>query len=132
MMAMYDNLKNWRLLTRTLVVAGLGLSLGGCGTSGGSTEDRVGRLLTAPDKFIFFTCGQLEGRAATAAARQKQLEQLMAKAGTSLDGRLISVLAYQSEHTELVADLNELRRAAAEKNCKPTGALARPADKPAR
>jgi hypothetical protein len=125
-MAMNDNAKNRRRLARVVVAAALALTLGGCDTSG-STQDRVGRLMVAPDKFVLYSCPQLEQRAKGVASRQKELAQLMAKAGTTPDGRIISALAYQEEYTETVADLNELRRAAASKDCKPIAALARTA-----
>jgi hypothetical protein len=104
----------------------LALTLGGCDTSG-STQDRIGRLMVAPDKFVLYSCPQLEVRAKGVASRQKELAQLMAKAGTTPDGRIVSALAYQEEYTETVADLNELRRAAAAKDCKPSPVLARTA-----
>ncbi len=120
-MAMHQNAKIVRLLARTIAVAGLGLTLAGCSTSGAGGADRV---FVAPDKFVLFNCPQIEVRAGGVAARRKQLAQLMAKAGTTPDGRLVSLLAYQSEYTEMSADLAELRQAAAEKNCKPIKALA--------
>jgi len=109
-------------------VALLALALAGCG---GSTEDKIGRLMVAPEKFYLFSCPQLEAVANGAVARQKQLQQLMAKAETTVDGRVVSALAYQSQYTEAGADLYEARRASAAKDCKPGGAIARPAEKPA-
>lgn len=105
-------------------VALLALALSGCG--GGSTEDKVGRLMDAPDKFFLFTCEQLEIKAKAALARQKELQQLMAKAETTADGRVVSALAYRSQYTEAVADLNEARRAYAEKDCKPSPVMTKP------
>ncbi len=98
------------------------LALAGCST-GGSDAGRVGRVFVAPDKFLLYTCPQLEQSARGVADRRKRLAQLMAKAGTTPDGRLISVLAYQSEYTETGADLDEMRRVAADKSCKPIAAL---------
>lgn len=83
--------------------------------------------MVAPDKFVLYNCPQLEQRAIGVAARKKQLEQLMAKAGATPDGRIVSVLAYQEEYTETIADLDELRRAAAARECKPIPVLARTA-----
>ncbi len=100
------------------------LALGGCTTGG--TEDKAGRLLVAPDKFLLYSCPQIAIRATTTVNRIKELERLKAKAGTSFDGRLVSAMAYGSEHAEMTGDLNELRRAAADKNCPPIPALGQP------
>jgi hypothetical protein len=102
----------------------LPLLLVACSTSSG--RDTAGRFLVAPDKFQNYSCEQLALRAAGAAARRKQLEGLMAKASTTADGRLVSLMAYQTDYTETAGDLDELRRAAAAKNCKPIPALQAP------
>jgi hypothetical protein len=123
--AMHNNAKIQQLLARIVVAVGLmtslGLILGGCSST--SSGDGAARLLVAPDKFQNYTCEQLTIRANGTAGRRKQLEQLMAKAGTSFDGRVASALAYQSEYTETGGDLAELRRTATEKNCKPIASL---------
>jgi hypothetical protein len=127
-MAMHHNAKIQQLLARAVVavglVASLGLMLAACSTSSGG--DTAGRLLVAPDKFQNYSCEQLALRAGGAAGRRKQLEQLMAKAGTSLDGQLVSAMAYQAEYTETGGDLDEMRRTAAAKNCKPIAVLQAP------
>ncbi len=120
--AMHDNAKIRQLLIGAFAAA-LGLALGGCSSSGGGPSGAQ-RIFVAPDKFVLYSCPQLEQRAVGVAARRKQLAQLMAKAGTTPDGRLVSLLAYQSEYAETGADLAELRRAAADKSCKPIKALA--------
>lgn len=101
----------------------LALTLAGCSTSGDGVSG-AGRIFVAPDKFVLYSCPQIEQKALGTVARRKQLAQLMAKAGTTPDGRLVSLLAYESEYTETGADLAELRRAAADKNCPPIKALA--------
>ena len=125
-MAMHNNAKIRQLLARAVVMAGVGLTLGGCSTSGDGPSG-VSRVFVAPDKFVLYNCPQIEVKALGVAARRKQLAQLMAKAGSTPDGRLVSLLAYESEYTETGADLAELRRAAADKNCQPIKALAQPA-----
>ena len=99
--------------------------LAGC-SSQDPGESKLSFLFVPPGKYLNYTCPQLESRAVGTVARRAQLEQLMAKAGNSLDGRLVGALAYQAEYTELGGDLVELRRAAAEKKCKPTAALQAP------
>jgi hypothetical protein len=111
------------LLPAVLLLAGF---LAGCSTPG-SGESRMSFMSVPPGRYLNYTCPQLEGRAAGVNARRTQLEQLMAKAGTSLDGRVIGFVAYQAEYSELGGDLIELRRTAAEKKCKPSAALQVPA-----
>jgi hypothetical protein len=103
----------------------LALALAGCSTSGEGVSG-AGRIFVAPDKFVLYSCPQIEVRANGTVARRKQLAQLMVKAGATPDGRLVSLLAYESEFTETGADLAELRRAAADKNCPPIKALVQP------
>lgn len=111
------------LLPAALLLAGV---LAGCSTQSPG-ESRMSFMFVPPGKYLNYTCPQLEARAGTVNARRTVLDQLMAKAGTSLDGRVIGFVAYQAEYTELGGDLVELRRQAAEKKCKPSAALQAPA-----
>jgi hypothetical protein len=105
-----------------LLLAGF---LAGC-SSQDPGESKLSFLFVPPGRYLNYTCQQLEGRAAGVVARRSQLEKLMGKAGTGLDGRAVGGLAYQAEYTELGGDLIELRRTAAEKKCKPIAALQAP------
>jgi hypothetical protein len=109
-----------------LFAALLSLMLAACSNTTSDNRSVGGRFLVAPDKFQNHTCEQLAIRANGTAARRKQLEQLIAKAGNSLDGQLVSALAYKAEYTENGGDLDEMRRTAAEKNCKPIAVLQAP------
>ena len=112
---------------RHLIVAVLSAaSLSAC-ASGGSTEDNLGRLLAAPNKYVLYNCAQLAVAATGMLAREKQLEVLIAKAGTGADGHFVSAVAYQPEYLQLRGDMNEIRRYSAEKDCKPAPAAAKPA-----
>jgi hypothetical protein len=59
-------------------------------------------------------------------AREKELTGLMIKAGPGADGQLASSIAYRPEYLELHGEMNELRKTAAVKNCKPIPALETP------
>jgi hypothetical protein len=98
----------------SLAAALAAASLSGCGTS----DDQMGRLLVAPDKFVLYNCAQLAEAARTTAVRERELQQLMAKAGVDSAGQLASALAYRPEYLMVRGDMNELRKAAAAKNCK--------------
>ena len=111
---MTENGKICHLVAAALLAA----SLAGCTTSGGSSDDKMGRFLVAPDKFVLFNCAELADRATTIAGRQRELEGLMAKAGEGSGGRLVSSIAYRPEYLERHGEMNELRSAAAAKNCK--------------
>jgi hypothetical protein len=119
---MNDNGKIRHLIVAVLSAA----SLSAC-ASGGSTEDTMGRFLAAPNKYVLYSCPQLAIAATGTLAREKQLEALMAKAGTGADGRFVSAVAYQPEYLQLRGDMNEIRRYSAEKACKPAPAAAKPA-----
>jgi hypothetical protein len=99
---------------RTLIAALTAAGLSGC-----ASEDATGRFLVTPGKFIMYNCAQLSDAAQANFARQQQLEKLIAKAGTSGGAEFVSDVAYRPEYVQLRGEMNELRKAAAEKKCKP-------------
>jgi hypothetical protein len=93
--------------------------LAGCGAgAGGSSDDKMARFLVAPDKFVIYTCPEMAEKAQELTARERELEQLIAKAGQSTDGRLVSSMAYRPDYITVRGEMNELQKAAATKNCK--------------
>ena len=125
---MIDSAMSNNVNFRNLAVAALlGTIVSGCTTSGGSSDDKMGRLLVAPDKFVLYSCPALAERATAINVREKELLGLMAKAGPSSGGRLVSTVAYRPEYLELRGEMNELRNAAAAKNCKFAQGPERPA-----
>jgi hypothetical protein len=110
---------NTKKILHMAAAAALAASLAGCTTSGGGTaDDTAGSFLIAPNKFAIYNCPQLADRAKALAVREKELQGLMAKAGSSPDGRFVNTVAYRPEYLSVRGETNELRRAAAEKNCK--------------
>lgn len=93
---------------------------------GCASEDTAGRFLVPPDQFVLYNCAQLSDAARVNFARQQELEKLMAKAGTGAGGEIVSDLAYRPEYVQLRGEMNELRKATVEKNCKPLPATASP------
>ena len=83
-----------------------------------STDDRLGRLVVAPGKYVLYTCPEIATQAAASAARARQLEALMTKANVDASGQLVSSLTYRPEYLEKRGEMNELRNAAIAKNCK--------------
>ena len=89
--------------------------LSACASAPGeSSDDRLGRALVAPGKYVLYSCQDIVTQATVSAARAKQLEGLMAKA----DSELVSAMAYRPEYIEKRGELTELRNAAVAKNCK--------------
>ena len=82
------------------------------------SDETFGRILFAPGKFALYNCAEIADRVTANVARQRVLEGLMAKAGAGSGGRLVSSVAYRPEYLELRGEMVELRRVAAEKNCK--------------
>ena len=98
---------------------GLAAALTAAALCGCASEESAGRFLVTPDKFVLYNCAQLSEAAQANFARQQVLEKLMAKAGTSAGAELVSDVAYRPEYVQLRGEMNELRKATAEKNCKP-------------
>ncbi len=96
----------------------LAAMLSGCTSSGGTSDETFGRILFAPGKFALYNCAEIADRVTANVARQYVLEGLMAKAGAGSGGRMVSSVAYRPEYLELRGEMVELRRVAAEKNCK--------------
>jgi hypothetical protein len=114
---------------RFAAAALLAASLAACTSPGETSDEAMGRLLVAPDKFILYGCKELALRAKVIIDRQKELERLMAKAGEGADGRLVSSAAYRPEYLHLTGEMSVLRNAAAEKNCKFTPGVDIPGSK---
>src|SRR3990172_5641070 len=81
-----------------VAIALLAAMLSGCASSGGSSDDKLGRFLVAPGKYVLYSCPEIAVQAATTAARERELERLMAKANVDAGGRLVSAIAYRPEY----------------------------------
>src|SRR5262249_11773538 len=99
---------SWRLFA---ALAPLGLY--GC-----VSDETASRLLVEPDRYILYSCPELATAEQTKAARQRELEGLMAKAGPSPGGQLARKRAFRPEYAQLQGEMDPLRKAAADKNCK--------------
>jgi hypothetical protein len=87
--------------------------LSGCAAS----DDSMSSFFVAPGHYVLYQCDDIARAAKSVAERQKELEQLMARAGTSSGGQLISNAAYGPEYETTRGQLKDLRAAAIEKNC---------------
>ena len=85
--------------------------------AGCASDDATARLLVAPDKYVLYTCPEIARELTGKEAREKELGQLMAKAGTDPGGRMVSGLAYDPEYLSVRGEINDLHASAAAKNC---------------
>ena len=115
---------------RSLLIAAFAAwALSGC-----ASEETASRFLVPPDKYILYSCPELATAAQTNLTRMHELEALTAKAGPN--GQLASTLAYRPEYLQLRGELDQMRKTAAERNCKfvpgVTGPGVRASDQPVR
>jgi hypothetical protein len=105
-----------------LGAAVLASALGGCGMS----DDKLSRLLVAPNQYAVWRCANIVQQIKSNARRQSELKELMAKAGPSAGGQLVAATAYRPEYLKLHGEMANLQQAAREKKCKmePGGAEA--------
>jgi hypothetical protein len=99
---------------RTLAAALAALTLTACA---GGNDDAAARFLVAPGRYALFNCKQLAQQAAVNVERQRELEGLMAQAGTGSGGRLVSSVAYRPEYLTLRGELSDMRQTAVDKKC---------------
>jgi hypothetical protein len=104
-----------RLFGHMFAAALVALTLTACA---GGNDDTAARFLVAPGKYVLFNCQQLAQEATLNMARQHELEGLMAQAGTGSGGQLVSSVAYRPEYLTLHGEMADMRRVAADKNCK--------------
>lgn len=112
----------WRRAGIALLMAA---PLAGCAT-GSTNEERMGSFFVAPGKYQFYTCGHLTQATNGLKQREKELEGLIAKAGTGSGGSFVSAVAYRPEILQVRGNLAEVRREEAAKNCPPAVAEAPP------
>jgi hypothetical protein len=95
------------------MAAAIGVAtLAGC-----ASEDAASSFFVAPGQYVLFQCDDIDRAAKGAVVRQKELEQLMAKASDSTAGQLIGDATYGTELATIRGQLRNLRQAARDKNC---------------
>ena len=88
--------------------------LAGCASS----SDTTAHFLVAPGKYVLYSCADIAQQAKLNSDRQRELEGLMMKAGTSSAGQLVSATTYRPEYLQLRGEMDDLRQSAANKKCK--------------
>jgi len=74
-------------------------------------------LTVDPGRYSVYHCKDLAPRLTALVAREKDLRNLMDKAGEDTAGSVIGNLSYRAEYENVVGEEKVLRRTAAEKNC---------------
>ncbi len=88
-------------------------ALGGCGVS----EQGIGTLTLDPGRYALYHCNDLVGHLKGLINREKELRNLMDKAGESTAGALIGALSYRTDYETTLSDEKLVRRVADEKKC---------------
>ncbi len=96
-----------KLFTAALSAA----SLGGCATSLNVDP------FVAPAKFQFLRCEDIAKRLVSTQERERELRGLMDRASTGTGGSTVNMLVYQPDYQTVQSELQQLREAAAEKQC---------------
>jgi hypothetical protein len=115
---MSNSVNRCRVLATALVTAVAAAALSGCATQG-SFEDRASSFLVTPGKYTLYSCPQLAVQSDARIARKRELDALIAKAGSGAGGAVASTLAYSTEYAQVRGDLAELAKENAAKNCPP-------------
>jgi hypothetical protein len=115
-----------RAVPAIVLAAALASLLGGCAMQSNATDDKVGSYMVSPGKYQFYTCAHLAAATVTFKTRERELEALMAKAGTDSGGRFVASIAYRPEYIQVRGNLIEVRKVEAEKNCPAVAAVEAP------
>jgi hypothetical protein len=90
------------------------MALANCGSI---SEETARMIFAAPGKFDGKTCQDLENLIISNRSRQKELEQLMAKASEAPSGGFVNVIAYRTDYVQGRGDLKLLIKASEGKQC---------------
>jgi hypothetical protein len=101
--------------TSIAIAISIAISLGGCA----STVNIVGDPFVQPEKFHFLRCEDIAKRLVSTRAREQELRTLMDRAAAGAGGSAVNLVVYQPEYQTVTSELQQLRAAAAEKNCPP-------------
>ena len=101
---------NVRGIFPTLIAVLTVAALAGC-----ASDESASRFLVPPDKYVLYSCPELATASQPIMTRLSELDVLMVKAGSGV----ANALAYQPEYYQLRGEIDQMRKTATEKNCKP-------------
>jgi hypothetical protein len=99
------------------------LVLAACALAGCTTTDGLDSTLVDPSKYEGYNCKELVNQLQGLDKRQKDLRNLIDRAGESTSGVVIGALTYRTDYEMVIADRKVLQRTMAEKKCQLTPAL---------
>jgi hypothetical protein len=105
---------NTRVLS-AVVIASVAAFLGGCTSS----VNIVGDPFVSPRKFQYLHCRDFAKRVADTQKREQELRTLMDRSAAGTGGSTVNLFVYEPEYRSVLSELQQLKEAAAEKNCKP-------------
>src|SRR5262245_20547086 len=82
------------------------------------SDEAASRFLVDPGRYVLYACPEIATAARANATRQREIDALMSKAGGGVGGQLASTMAYRPEYAQLRGEMDQLRKAAADKDCK--------------
>ena len=103
---------------RAFIALSMAALMAGCATQDG-LEERTNSFLVTPGKYVLYSCPQLAVQSGTLMTRKRELDALIAKAGSGSGGAIAATLAYQTEYSQVRGELAELAKENAAKNCPP-------------
>ena len=104
----------WIKIVGPCLFAGL---LAGVLAACSSTFESLGDPMIAPGKFDLLKCPDLARRSVLASQREKELMSLMDRANQDAVGPVVNTMVYAPDLASVRAELELLRKTAAEKNC---------------
>jgi hypothetical protein len=93
-------------------IVAAGLVVAGCASGNNPVT-----FFADPGKYEFHSCEQIAGQRKELAARERELRQLMDKAGQSTGGTVVNLLAYKADHVAASEELKVLEATARSKSC---------------
>jgi hypothetical protein len=104
----------WIRIVGPCLMAGL---LAGALAACSSTLETLGDPMIAPGKFDFLKCPDIARRSVLASQHEKEVVSLMDRANQDAVGPMVNTMIYAPDLASVRAELELLRKTAAEKNC---------------
>jgi hypothetical protein len=92
----------------------LAASVGACATN----SELVGQIYVAPGKYQYYRCPEIVTAITSNTTKERELTELVNRAGQNTSGVVVGVLAYQKQLAIVREELRQLREVSAQKNCK--------------
>jgi hypothetical protein len=93
------------------------LVLAASAIAGCSTTDGLDSMLVDPSRYDGYNCKDLATQLQNLDKREKDLRNLIDRAGESASGVVIGAFTYRTDYETVLADKKVLRRTMAEKKC---------------